>query len=84
MAVRVRRDGRVLCAAVHPKRRGDTYIDDGLHYLLSVELRVLVTEPMYLAGGRGGHQAHGEWWWANAIPSDVEIDPFYLETKGER
>lgn len=34
---------------------------------------------MYLAGGRGGHQAHGEWWWRNAIPADVEIDPFYLE-----
>lgn len=80
MAVRVRSDGRVLCAAMHPKRRGDTYINDGLHYLLATELRVLVTEQMHLYGGRGGHQAHGEWWWRNAVPDDVEIDVFYLES----
>lgn len=79
MAVRIRTGGQILCAAMHPKKRGDTYLHDGIHYLLSVELRVLVTEPMYLAGGRGGHQAHGEWWWRNEIPDDVEIDPFYLE-----
>lgn len=36
MAVRVRRNGRVLCAATHPSERGDTYLDDGLHYRLSV------------------------------------------------
>lgn len=77
MAVRGRRDGRVLCAAMHPPEPGDTYLDDGLAYRLSVELRVLVTEPMELVGGRGGHAVHGEWWWANDVPADVEVDPFY-------
>lgn len=80
MAVRIRTDGRILCAAMHPARRGDTYLHDGIHYHLSVELRLLVTERAdYVAGSRGGHRAHGEWWWRNAVPSDVVIDPFYLE-----
>jgi hypothetical protein len=38
VAVRVRADGRVLCAAAHPEEPGDAYLDDGLHYRLSVEL----------------------------------------------
>ena len=76
MAVRVRADGRVLCAAMHPEEPGDTYVHDGLHYLLSAELRVLVSEPMILPGdvGRGGHARHGEWWWINEVPSDVVLE----------
>jgi hypothetical protein len=77
VAVRIRAHGDVVCAAIHPEQPGDTYLDDGLHYRLSVDLRVLVTEPMTLAGGRGGHAAHGQWWWRNDVPADVVIDPFY-------
>lgn len=70
MAVRVRSDGRVLCAAMHPAEPGDRYLDDGVHYALSVELRVLVTEPMDLPAGVGigGLQ-----------PAAAAIDPFYDE-----
>lgn len=71
MALRVRADGRVLCAAMHPPELGDVYIDDGLHYRLSVEARVLVTEPMHSDAGRGGHERHGEWWWHGQVPPDV-------------
>lgn len=70
MALRVRKDGRVLCAAMHPVEEGDCYIDDGVHYLLSVEAKVLVTEP------HEKHQHHGEWWWINNIPPDVEIEVY--------
>lgn len=77
LSIRVRADGRILCAAKHAEEIGDTYLDDGLHYRLAVELRVLVTEAMHQASGRGGHAAHGEWWWRGAVPDDVEIDPFY-------
>ena len=45
MALRIRSDGRVLCAAMHGEEPGDTYLDDGVHYLLSVEKKLLVTEP---------------------------------------
>lgn len=71
MAVRIRKDGRVLCAAMFPAEPGDMYINDSLHYYLSVEVRVLVTEP------HESHSRHGQWWWANAVPADAQIDDFY-------
>jgi hypothetical protein len=75
MALRIRKDGRVLCAAMHPVELGDTYIDDGLHYEMSVIHGVLVTEPME------HHQTRGEWWWRGNIPYGVVIDSFYLDQK---
>lgn len=78
MALRIRQDGRVLCAAQHPQCEGDVYLDDDIHYRLSVELKVLVTEPMELPDG-GGHGVHGEWWWRRLQPEWAQIDPFYLE-----
>lgn len=59
MAVRIRLNGTILCAAMHPAQEGDFYIDDELHYLLAVELGFLVTDE--------NHLEHGEWWW-NPIP----------------
>jgi hypothetical protein len=56
MAVRIRKNGTIWCAAMHPEVEGDIYIHDGLHYRLSVELKVLVTEPWEK------HKNNGEWW----------------------
>jgi len=72
MAVRVRTDGRILCAAMHEAEKGDIYIDDAIHYYLSVEVRMLVTEP------HEKHSQHGQWWWKGTQPPDAEIDNFYL------
>ena len=72
MALRIRKDGRILCAAMHPEEEGDTYIHDGLHYQLSVEEKVLCTEP------HEQHKERGEWWWVGNIPKDILIDSFYL------
>lgn len=74
MSLRIRTDGRVLCAAMHPEEPGDTYLHDGISYLLTVELRALVTEPMESTAGRGGHGKHGEWWWAHLVPEGVVIE----------
>lgn len=73
MAVRIRLDGRVLCAAMFPAEQGDIYLDDGVHYYLSVIAKVLVTEP------HEQHSIHGHWWFVNAIPPEAKIDSFYLE-----
>lgn len=40
MALRIRKDGRVLCAAIHPEEPGDAYLDDGVHYFLSAEQKL--------------------------------------------
>ena len=73
MAVRIRKNGRIFCAALRGEESGDTYIDDGLHYILSVENKVLVTEPM------DKHQENAEWWWRGSVPDGIEIEDFYLE-----
>jgi hypothetical protein len=78
LAIRIREDGRVLCAAMHAEAPGDSYLDDALHERLASDLAVLVTEPMNCEGGRRGHALHGEWWWRDRVPADVEVDPFYL------
>jgi hypothetical protein len=71
MALRIRKNGRILCAAMHPAESGDTYIDDGLHYHLSVEKKVICTEP------HEQHQCRGEWWWTGNVPEGITIDDFY-------
>ena len=41
MALIIRKDGRILCAAIHHEEIGDTYIDDGLHYEMSVVKKII-------------------------------------------
>lgn len=75
MALHIRKDGTILCAAMHPAVASDRgYLDDGLHYKLSVELGAVVTEPMHSTEGRGGHAKHGEWWWCDEVPDDVVVE----------
>jgi hypothetical protein len=71
MAVRIRKSGKIVCAAMFPEEDGDLYIKDSLHYYLSVEMKILVTEP------HENHSVHGEWWWKLAVPPSVNIDDFY-------
>lgn len=66
MAIRVRKDGTMWCAAHTKPMPGDTYIDDGLHYIMSVERKVIVALPM------PEHEKHCQWWWAEAAPPEAE------------
>lgn len=79
MALRIRKDGRILCAALHSEEEGDTYLHDGISYILTVELKSIVTEPWISNLGRGGHSVHGEWWWKHEVPNDAIIENFYYE-----
>lgn len=74
MALRIRKDGRIFCAALNPAEEGDLYIDDGLSYSFTVELKVFVTTECDY------HMSHGgEWWLRGTEPKDVLIDKFYYE-----
>lgn len=75
MAVRVRKNGKIFCAALNKEEPGDCYLNDGVLYYLSVEMKVLVTteNDIHMATG-------GEWWWKWQAPKDVVIDKFYLES----
>ncbi len=55
MAIRWRKDGRLVCAAMSEAEEGDTYIGDRLAYRLGVELKVIVADP--------NHKANGMWYW---------------------
>ena len=41
MSLRVRRSGKIVCAAENEPLKGDYYIDDKLHYILAVKLKMI-------------------------------------------
>lgn len=72
MSLRIRADGTIWCAALNKEKEGDIYIDDNLHYYLSVEAKVLVTTYVDY------HMENkGEWWMKGSEPKDVLIDKYY-------
>ncbi len=74
MAVRIRKDGRIFCAALNKEEDGDIYINDSIHYHLSVEAKVLVTTENDYHVKNGG-----EWWWKGQEPKDVIIDKGFYD-----
>lgn len=71
MALRIRKNGDIVCAAMTEPNEGDTYINDSLHYEMSVINKVIVA-PI-------DHNKTALWFWKGNIPKDVEIDDFYLD-----
>jgi hypothetical protein len=69
MALRIRKDCRIVCAAINDPEEGDCYLHDGISYMLTVEHRVIVTTESdhHMANG-------GEWWWKGQVPEGVEIE----------
>lgn len=72
MAIRVRRDGTMWCAALTDPMSGDTYIDDALHYEMSVIHGVIVAYPM------PRHIEEPQWFWTAAAPQDAS----FINVKG--
>ena len=56
--------GEILCAANHPEQPDDTYIDDGLHYQLSVLSRVIIPDD--------NESINGLWHWNPEISLNLE------------
>jgi hypothetical protein len=59
MSLRWRKGGELLCAAKTEEEPGDTYIDDRLHYQLSVESRAIIADVDEAKNGRW-HWVHGD------------------------
>ena len=57
MAIRWREDGRLLCAAASEPKDGDTYINDRLHYQLSVVSRAILADVE--------HEKNRLWHWVH-------------------
>ena len=55
MAVRIRMSGDIICAAMSIEEPGDLYIDDELHYYLSVTNKLLLADE--------NHKINGLWHW---------------------
>ena len=58
MSIRWRLNGDLVCAAMHPSEDGDSYIDDRLHYQLSVISRAIVADV--------NHDHNGNWVWVHS------------------
>jgi len=67
MSLRIRRSGEVFCAALAEEEDGDMYIDDNLHYYLSVEKEVLRTYPEPEHTEKGG-----QWFWRHEAPEGMQ------------
>ncbi len=61
MAMRWRRTGELLCAAKHTAKPGDTYIDDRLHYQLSIEAHAILPAL--------DEEETGRWYWICDYPA---------------
>lgn len=55
MAIRCRRDGTLICAAMSEPEEGDIYIDDPEHYRLSVVFKLIEADT--------NHKNNGLWHW---------------------
>lgn len=60
MSLRIRKDGRILCAAIHPEKEGDTYIPDSLSEIMS---GATGGKAVIYTDDEPKHSSHGEWWW---------------------
>ena len=59
MAIRWRVDGQLICAAMSEPKDGDCYIDDRLHYQLSIVSRVIIADI--------NHETNGLWHWIHGL-----------------
>lgn len=62
MSIRWRKSGELVCAAVSDPEEGDTYIDDRLHYQLSVISRAIIPSS--------DHEEDGLWFWVHGYSNN--------------
>jgi len=63
MSIRWRKYGELVCAAMSQPEEGDTYIDDRLHYQLSVISKCIIADQH--------HEDNGLWHWVHNRENDI-------------
>lgn len=58
VSIRWRANGDLVCAAMTEPEPNDTYIDDRLHYQLSVISRAIIADPK--------HEENALWYWVHS------------------
>lgn len=58
MSIRWRSNGELICAAISQPEEEDTYIDDRLHYQLSVISKAIIADV--------NHEVNGLWHWVHS------------------
>lgn len=58
MSIRWRKGGEMICAAISQPEKDDAYIDDKLHYQLSVVSRAIIADI--------DHEENGLWYWVHS------------------
>ena len=61
MAIRWRKSGQLICAAMSNEEEGDTYINDHMHYQLSVISKAIIADVH--------HETNGLWYWIHTQKS---------------
>lgn len=67
MAIRLRKDGTMICAAMSEEQEGDTYIHDGLHYQLSAISCCILADVE--------HEKNGLWYWVHSEKGRLRAVP---------
>lgn len=62
MSLRIRKTGEIVCGAMTEEMEGDTYLHDGISYMLRVVTRAVVDDPE--------HEINGLCHWN--IPTDMK------------
>lgn len=71
MAMRWRKDGRLVCAAMTDEQPGDIYFDDEQHYQMS-QRGVILADPQ--------HETNALWHWAGHLVPDWNEMRYALES----
>lgn len=71
MSIRWRLSGELLCAAMTEEMEGDTYIDDRLHYQMSVISKCIIADL--------DHEVNGLWHWVHSEEYFIRAAPLAQE-----
>lgn len=74
MSIRWRATGELLCAAKCDPMDDDTYIDDRLHYQLSVLSKAIVPDA--------NEASNGSWWWLTDVFVRAEVESLPKHASG--